>query len=66
MQKNIILHFNPSKCHFISYGPNNNTVFKAESKGIHLGYIIGSNISSDAIQATSYSIPHKVNAVFEF
>ena len=43
--------FNPLKCQFISYGVNNNYVLhfngldiKSDTKGIHLGHIIGPNV----------------------
>jgi hypothetical protein len=62
--------FNPSKCHFISYGANNNILLKfngldikSESKGVHLGHIIGPNVNSDVMRDASYTFTRNVNAV---
>jgi hypothetical protein len=64
------IKFNPLKCQMINYSNNINVVFnfdgvalKADYKGIHLGHIIGPNVSSDVIQDASYTLIRSVNSV---
>ena len=64
------INFNQSKCHMINCNDNINIVFnyddvdlKAESKGTHLGHIIGSKFCSDILQDASYTLIRSVNYV---
>ena len=64
------IKFNPLKCQLINYSDNTNVLFnfdgvvlKAESKGTHLGHIIGPNVCSGVMQDASYTLIRSVNSV---
>jgi hypothetical protein len=66
IQLNIILHLIHQNI-TLPYGGDNNSVLnmngldiKSETKGPHLGHIIGSNINSDVIRDSSDSFTRRV------
>ena len=65
------IKFNPLKCQLINFSDNNNNTefnfdgvaLSAESKGTHLGHIIGVNVNNDILQDASYTLTRNVNSV---